>query len=248
MQSRVCSSVQLHQRRQTAALVTRLEADRRAFLDGLLQDADLCGQARRAFLAQLQRQEATPPLLALAAEDAAMTVLRAAFRRLDDLLKWNPAQGPLATWWGLQALFEFNTDGRRQAERLCGYWRGTDETFLLGGLGFTDATGEWQPTELSDGTDHVAETYERRAAAGILGDVLAGAQDVQARGWLREWLAADALADEPLSWQAAGIKLNWRYGAQTRLAQQAGVSERTMRKRAVRVEALLWVSAPAQAI
>ncbi len=134
MQSRVPEHHEFHQRLLTAARLTNHEADQQAFLSGLLEDSELCQAARRSFLKQRVIQGISEPLLEQAAQDSLYTVLRSAFRRLDALLLWDANRASLATWWGQQALFKFNNDGRRQAERTCGIWRSTGETYHLDAL------------------------------------------------------------------------------------------------------------------
>lgn len=240
MQSRAYTQNQLHQYRQSAALLTQSEADRRTFLDGLLEDADLCEGARRSFLYQLKNQGVSAAVFELAAEDSLCITLRAAFRRLDALLTWDAAKGDLATWWGRQALFEFNNDGRRQAEKSCGYSRGTDEWFQLLPTSVTSEEGELVGLTLVDPRADPAERVERAAAGSMLHSLLHQAQDVQAALWLQDWLAADALHDDtPLNLTVNGPRLTWKYGAQQQVAAREGVSDRTLRSRARRVESML---------
>lgn len=229
-----------HQYRLTAAVVTGAEPEQRAFLEGLLQDAPLCQEARRSFLYQLRCQGISGPLLQLAEEDALCTVLRTAFRRLDALLLWNPSLGRLATWWGRQAVFEFNADGRRQAERLCGYWRSSGQTFVMEADHLPDAQGEWRPLELAaDGMDP-AEGHERASAGATLERLLNLGSDTQAATWLRGWLVADALHDDqPLFLRQGEARLTWKRGQQRHLAAAEGVSDRTLRTRTRRVERML---------
>ncbi|THF70989.1 hypothetical protein E7T06_05345 [Deinococcus sp. Arct2-2] len=242
MPSRVPTDPDHHQRRQTAALITGAEAERAAFLDGLLEDADLCQGARRGFLKLLQRQGVSGALFTLAAEDALCTVLRAAFRRLDALLQWDAAQAPLAAWWGQQALFEFNNDGRRQAEKQSGYWRSSGDTYVLGTDHVLTDEGEWQLLDWADEQADPADGYERRTAPAELERLLRLASDSQAAQWLRVWLAADALHEEqPLTVSHGTAQLVWRHGQQQTVAATEGVSTRTLRTRTRRVEQMLSV-------
>jgi len=218
MQSRVPEHHEFHQRLLTAARLTHREADRQAFLSGLLEDSEQCQAARRSFLKQLVVQGISGPLLEQAAQDSLCTVLRSAFRRLDALLRWDPQRASLATWWGQQALFEFNNDGRRQAERTCGIWRSTGETYHLDALTWINAEGEWTETDCADEQSDPAERHERQIA----------------------WTAADALhPDEPLHVVDGAAQLTWRYDAQREMAAQTGVTARTLRTRTRRVERLL---------
>ena len=240
MQSRVPEHHEFHQRLLTAARLTNSEADRQAFLSGLLEDSELCQAARRSFLKQLVIQGISGPLLEQAAQDSLCTVLRTAFRRLDTLLLWDAQRGSLATWWGQQAMFEFNNDGRRQAERTCGIWRSTGETYRLDALTWISAEGELMETECCDEQSDPAERHERRIAGSFLEQLLRAGQDTQAATWLREWTAADALhPDQPLHVVDGAAQLTWRYGAQREVAAQTGVTARTLRTRTRRVERLL---------
>ncbi|MFC6751733.1 hypothetical protein [Deinococcus aquaticus] len=92
MQSRVYQ--ELHQRRQAAARITGADADRTAFVTGLLEDTLLIHDARTSFLANVRRAGITGALFELAAEEATATVLRAAFRRTTDLLNWQADLAP----------------------------------------------------------------------------------------------------------------------------------------------------------
>lgn len=240
MQRRIPPQIELHQYRQAAALISSREAERHAFLNGLLEDGDLCEGARRSFLKQLQAQQTPAALFQLAAEDSLCITLRAAFRRLDTLLTWDIEKGELATWWGRQALFEFNNDGRRHAEKSCGFWRSTGEQFGLLPTESLNEAGEPLGLRLVDPQGDPADRLERKDAEALLSAVLNQAPDRQATHWLRQWLDADALHDDkPLSLTATGPRLAWKYGAQRQVAATEGVSDRTLRTRTRRVEAML---------
>lgn len=240
MQSRQTYQTQLHQRRQSAALLSPSESNRQVFLSGLLEDRDLCEGARRSFLRQLKGQQVPDALFQMAAEDSLCVTLRSAFRRLDALLAWDAEKGELATWWGQQALFEFNDDGRRQAEKACGYWRGTGDWFGLLPTDLTTEDGQTFALTLIDPDADPVDRLEREDAGLMLVGLLNQAPDTQAAVWLQEWLAADALHDEqPLQVAASGPRLTWKYGAQRQLAAREGVSDRTLRTRTRRVEAML---------
>ena len=248
MQSRVQNQHEFHQRRLTAARLSGSEADRQAFLSGLLEDAELCQAARRSFLKQLQAQGLSGKMLALAEDESLCIVLRSAFRRLNDLLLWDAARASLPRWWGLQATFEFNNDGRRQAERASGFWRSTGETYQMDAIAAGDAEAE--SLELPDADSDPAVRYERRCASFLLTEVLRGGGNAQAASWLQEWLNADALhSGQPLVIDGGGARLVWRYGAQGALAAQQGISARTLRTRSRQVEQfLLAVARQAQAL
>ncbi|SEJ92979.1 hypothetical protein SAMN04488058_1407 [Deinococcus reticulitermitis] len=248
MQSRVPTSQPCsdHRARLTAALVTGTALDRQAFLEGLLQDAALCEEARRSFLSQLQRRGIHGTLFALAAEESLCTVLRAAFRRLDQVLLWDAGRGPLAAWWGLQATFEFNNDGRRQAERACGLRRSASatEAVTFTPLYAADEAGEETALDLCDPGSDPALRFEAQEeadhAAALLGKWLSRTADRQTQGWLEDWLAAEVLeAQAPVTILEGQVKLSWRYGAQLRLAGREQVSDRTLRNRARKVEQAL---------
>lgn len=240
MQSRVHQ--ESHRRRQAAALVTGTAAARDAFLTGLLEDDLLVGDARASFLAHLRRDGVGggTPLFVLAAEEALATVLRAAFERLDDLLAWEEGRAPLAGWWGLQALYAYNNDGRRLAERRCGYRRSSGETVLVLSDHQPDEAGILQPLGLPDEAADPALRFERAHAAAELEALLAHAEGQPALAWLRAWLEADALnPDAPVTFEGNQARLAWRYGAQQAVAGREGVTTRTLRNRAREVEALL---------
>lgn len=229
-----------HQRRLAAALVTGTDTDRTAFLTGLLHDDQLVQDARASFVAHLRREGLTGPLLALAAEDSLGTVLNASFHRLDDLLAWRSDRAPLAGWWGLQALYEFNNNGRRFAERGCGYHRASGETLLFVSDHQPDEAGTMQPLPLADEAADPAIRFERAHAAADLEALMARAEGHPALTWLRDWVAADALhSTEPVTFDGSTARLSWRYGAQQALASHLGVTSRTLRNRARDVEALL---------
>ena len=240
MQSRVTQ--EYHQRRQTAARITGADAERTAFLTGLIEDDLLVQDARASFLAHLRRDGITPgsPLFDLAAEEALPTVLRAAFRRLDDLLHWEADRAPLAGWWGLQALYEYNNDGRRQAERRAGFQRSTGQTVVILSDHQPDAAGTLQALPLPDTDADPAERYERQHAAEELDALFQQAEGDPALAWLREWLSADALhAEKPVTFHGGAAQLAWRYGAQQAMATRQNVTTRTLRNHAREVERLL---------
>lgn len=238
MQSRF--SQELHQRRQTAALVTRGTVEREAFIAGMLSDTQLTADAISSFLAHLRRSEVSGPLFSLAAAEARGVVLRTAYRRCDDLLCWQAARSPLAGWWGLQASFEYNNDGRRFAEGLYGYVRSTRQTFALESDTQVTEPGVLAFTALVDEAADPALRFERSNASQELYNLLALAVDSTAAAWLREWLDADALdRNEPVVFSASGARLSWHYGAQRSVASSHGVTERTLRNRSRRVELML---------
>ncbi|GGL77756.1 hypothetical protein GCM10010840_14560 [Deinococcus aerolatus] len=238
MQSRVYQ--ELHQRRQATALVTGADAERTAFVTGLLEDALLIQDARTSFLANVRRAGITGPMFHLAAEEATATVLRAAFRRTDDLLNWREHLAPLAGWWGLQAMYEYNNSGRRHDERLVGYHRSSGTVLTLVSDHQPDEDGVLQPLPLVDEAADPAQRYERQVAATGLHVLLATAGEHPALKHLRDWLAAHALnADCPVTFHNGLASLSWAYGQQQALATRLGVSTRTLRNRAREVEALL---------
>ena len=238
MQSRFMQ--EFHQRRQAAALVTQGAEEREAFITGLLSDTQLTTDAVRTFLARLKQSQVSGPLLVLAITEARSVVLRTAYRRCDDLLAWEVARSPLAGWWGLQAYFEYNNDGRRFAEGLCGYLRSTRETFTLDADHRTSEDGDLVLIPLVDDDADPAVRFERLNAPRDLDALLRRAEVVPASLWLREWLAVDALDhDAPVVFRDSGARLSWHYGAQRTLAAEQGVTERTLRNRSRRVELML---------
>lgn len=229
-----------HARRLAAARVLGTPGARNTFLEQLLQDADICDAARRSFLKRLQ-ETIQGPLFDLAAEEALCTILRTAFRRLDHLLLWDPKRSSLVSWWSFQATFEFNNDGRRQAEQACGVWRRANgkTTLELVSLDSPDS-----PADLAapDGLGDPAARWEHQQdnVRQKLQDQLEGTIDPRLVLWLRGWLEKEALdAAQPLIRSPEGVKLRWAYGAQGRLAALEGVSDRTLRNRAKLVEAAL---------
>lgn len=239
MQSRVYQ--ELHQRRQAAARVTGGEPERTAFITGLLEDDLLVQDARRSFLAHLRRSGVTERLFAAAADVATEVVLRAAFRRTGDLLQWNPDVAPLAGWWGQQALFEYNNDGRRFAERSAGYRRGARTNVTLVSA---DAlpVGEDEPAALDvpDVDADPALRFERYSAGDLLEALFIHCAGDPALVDLRVWLAADALhEDAPVSFSVDGARVAWRRSGQQDAAALQGVTPRTIRNRARAVETLL---------
>lgn len=238
MQSRVHQ--ELHQRRLAAARITGSQADRTAFVTGLLEDTLLLQDACASFLANARRAGIHGDLFTLAAEEATATVLRTAFRRTDDLLDWQETRAPLAGWWGLQALYDYNNDGRRQAERRVGYRRSSNTQVNIISDHQPDDSGTLQALPLPDESADPAERYERAQASADLEALLACANGHPALAHLREWLEADALnADAPVTFKDGQAHLTWRYGAQQSLAQRLGVTTRTLRNRVRAVEALL---------
>ncbi|AFD28113.1 hypothetical protein [Deinococcus gobiensis] len=238
MQSRFFQ--ELHQRRQAAALVTQGAVEREAFITGLLSDTQLVADAVSAFLARLKQSQVSGPLFSLAVIEARSVVLRTAHRRCDDLLSWQEVRSPLAGWWGLQASFEYNNDGRRFAEGLCGYLRSTRETFALDSDHHVTEAGDLAFVTLVDDHADPALRFERSNASRELYALLSLACDSTAAAWLRDWLRVDALdRDEPVVFSSHGARLCWHYGAQRSLASDQGVTERTLRNRSRRVELML---------
>ncbi|WP_339098193.1 hypothetical protein ACINK0_17620 (plasmid) [Deinococcus sp. VB343] len=230
-----------HARRLAAARILGTSDAKNAFLEHLLQDASICEAARRSFLKQLQLKGIQGALFDLALEDSLCIVLRAAFRRLEHLLLWDGKRSSLASWWGLQATFEFNNDGRRQAEQTCGVWRRADGKTNLHMMSL-DAPKEDSEIVVPDESGDPAMRWESQEENPLqnLQARLEGIVDARRLSWLLDWLKKEALdATQPLVVSPEGIKLRWAYGAQARLAALEGVSDRTLRNRAKQVEAAL---------
>lgn len=201
-------------RRQAVALVGDQAEAQQTFIAGLLEHALLIEHARRAYLALLRRRGWTGALYEAAAEDSLSTVLRTPFRRTEELLAWRPAKGSLATWWAQQALFEFNNDGRRFAERTQGLRRGSDERLHFVIDTELDEHGfPWPSTLVDEGADP-AERYEQAADDAALRSALVQDGETEHLALLQHWLAEDALhATEPVCLNTGQVQLRWRYGA-----------------------------------
>lgn len=221
----------------TAYRLTLDPAYRADLANDLAACPDLRREARRLYLARMRRRYGDGAMMALVREHADATVLRALHERLDDLVRWDPAQGDLAAFVALHAEFEFNNHDRRHLRHLTGR-AGTDDVCRVVPM---DEMGEdgLGALDVPDDDADPAVVFERREAAAELERVVCRLAPTQAE-WLRVLILHDALdPDEPCRIEAGCLRLRWRYGAQAALAAVLGVTTRTLRLRTQALEAAL---------